>query len=113
MSFAARRGDTYICSITYHPGGPVLTGARTVLVGGSPAARVSDHVPCTPPTFISMGAPSVLIEDAAAARVGDPTYHGGVIVTGEPTVLIGMSDQANVLAMAAERGAPLCEVCGD
>jgi uncharacterized Zn-binding protein involved in type VI secretion len=36
-----------------------------------------------------MGSPTVLIENLMAARLGDPTVHGGVIVMGCPTVEIG------------------------
>jgi uncharacterized Zn-binding protein involved in type VI secretion len=36
-----------------------------------------------------MGSPTVLIENLMAARIGDPTVHGGVIVMGCPTVEIG------------------------
>jgi hypothetical protein len=36
-----------------------------------------------------MGSPTVLIGNLMAARIGDPTAHGGVIVLGCPTVMIG------------------------
>jgi len=36
-----------------------------------------------------MGSPTVLIQFLMAARMGDPTFHGGVIVLGAPTVQIG------------------------
>jgi hypothetical protein len=36
-----------------------------------------------------MGSPTVFISGKMAARMGDPTVHGGVIVVGCPTVLIG------------------------
>jgi uncharacterized Zn-binding protein involved in type VI secretion len=32
-----------------------------------------------------------MIGNLMAARIGDPTLHGGVIVLGEPTVIIGDS----------------------
>ena len=42
-----------------------------------------------PPSTIVMGSPTVLIKGMPAARVGDPTAHGGVITgPGAPTVLI-------------------------
>jgi hypothetical protein len=44
-----------------------------------------------------------------AARLGDPTAHGGVIVVGCPTVMIGIPGQGSVLQVAASTGAPLCE----
>jgi uncharacterized Zn-binding protein involved in type VI secretion len=36
-----------------------------------------------------MGSMTVLISNKPAARMGDQTAHGGVIVVGCPTVLIG------------------------
>jgi len=42
-----------------------------------------------PPDVILMGSPTVLIGGLQAARVLDPTAHGGMIVLGWPTVLIG------------------------
>jgi uncharacterized Zn-binding protein involved in type VI secretion len=39
--------------------------------------------------MIAMGSVTVLIGGLPAARLGDPTVHGGVIVMGWPTVLIG------------------------
>lgn len=74
-----------------HVGGPVIgPGAPTVLIGGIPAARVGDLVTCVgPPDTIAKGSASVLICGQPAARLGDQTVHGGVIILGNPTVLIG------------------------
>jgi uncharacterized Zn-binding protein involved in type VI secretion len=36
-----------------------------------------------------MGSTTVLIGGMPAARMGDPTVHGGSIVLGCPTVMIG------------------------
>jgi uncharacterized Zn-binding protein involved in type VI secretion len=61
-----------------------------VLIGGLPAARMTDMATCVgPPDMILMGSLTVLIGGLPAARLGDPTVHGGVIVMGWPTVLIG------------------------
>jgi uncharacterized Zn-binding protein involved in type VI secretion len=73
-----------------HVGGPVIMGAPTVLIGGMPAARVGDPLVCVgPPDVIALGSFTVLISGAPAARMGDLTAHGGTIVIGMPTVLIG------------------------
>jgi len=54
-----------------------------------PAARVGDMCTCTgPPDMIAMGSSRVMIGGQPAARMGDTTAHGGVIVLGAPTVLI-------------------------
>ena len=74
-----------------HVGGPILPpGCPTVLIGGLPAARVSDLATCVgPPDVIVLGSLTVLIGGQPAARMGDLTAHGGIIVMGLPMVLIG------------------------
>jgi uncharacterized Zn-binding protein involved in type VI secretion len=42
-----------------------------------------------PPDAIVSGAFNVLVGNRPAARVGDPTSHGGVIVLGAFNVLVG------------------------
>jgi uncharacterized Zn-binding protein involved in type VI secretion len=92
---AARITDMHVCpmvtGVVPHVGGPILPpGGVTVLIGGLPAARVGDMVTCVgPPDVIAMGAFTVLIKGQPAARMGDLTAHGGTIVLGYPTVLIG------------------------
>jgi len=61
-----------------------------VLIGGQPAARVGDMLVCVgPPDVIALGSFTVLIGGQPAARMGDITAHGGTIVLGLPTVMIG------------------------
>jgi uncharacterized Zn-binding protein involved in type VI secretion len=74
-----------------HVGGPILPpGAPTVLVGMLPAATVTNMATCVgPPDVIIMGSMGVFINFLPAARMGDQTAHGGVIVLGEPTVMTG------------------------
>jgi uncharacterized Zn-binding protein involved in type VI secretion len=55
-----------------------------------PAARATDQAVCVgPPDMVAMGPPTVLIGKLPAARLGDPTAHGGTIVLGCFAVLIG------------------------
>jgi len=95
MSLAARITDMHVCPMVTgtvpHVGGPILPpGAPTVLIGGLPAAKVGDMCVCTgPPDSIVAGSGTVMIEGMPAARMGDSTAHGGSIVLGEPTVMIG------------------------
>ncbi len=97
MPPAARLGDMHTCPMQTpgtppipHVGGPISTGAPTVLIGGQPAARVGDLAVCVgPPDTIAMGSATVLIAGQPAARMGDSTAHGGVITVGLPTVQIG------------------------
>lgn len=92
---AARVSDSHVCPMVEnsipHGSGPILPpGSPTVLIGGMPAARVGDPCLCIGSgAIIIAGSSSVLIEGMPAARQGDSTSHGGVIIFGEPTVLIG------------------------
>lgn len=74
-----------------HVGGPVTgPGVPTVLIGSMPAAVVGDMLVCTgPPDVIVKGSATVLIGGKPAARIGDSTAHGGTIIAGQPTVMIG------------------------
>lgn len=87
--------DPHVCpmvtGIVPHVGGPILPPCcPTVLIGMMPAARVGDMALCVgPPDVIAKGSPTVLIGGMMAARMGDITAHGGTIVMGFPTVLIG------------------------
>lgn len=102
---AARINDMHVCPMMTpvppgapipHVGGPIMmVGCPVVLIGGMPAACVGDicqcvlpagPVPCDP---IVKGSATVLIGGKPAARIGDSTAHGGTIVMGCPTVLIG------------------------
>ena len=95
MPPAARVSDMHACpmvtGVVPHVGGPILPpGCPTVLIGNLPAARVGDMATCTgPPDNIVKGSATVLIGGPPAARLGDTTAHGGTIVAGLPTVLIG------------------------
>ncbi len=92
---AARMGD-----LTSH-GGTIVLGLPTVLIGGMPAARVSDMHVCPMVTGIvpHVGGPilppggmTVLIGKLPAARVGDMCVCVGPpdsIAMGCMTVLIG------------------------
>jgi uncharacterized Zn-binding protein involved in type VI secretion len=74
-----------------HVGGPILPpGCPTVLIGMLPAARATDQATCVgPPDLIAKGSGTVLIGKMPAARLGDSCGHGGTIVLGCFTVLIG------------------------
>jgi len=95
---AARIGDMHVCPMVTpgtppipHVGGPIVgPGCPTVLIGGVPAAVMGDSCVCVgPPDTIILGSTGVLIGGKPAARMGDQCAHGGTIVVGMPTVLIG------------------------
>lgn len=95
MPPAARITDLHTCPMVTvlvpHVGGPIIgPGAPTVLIGGLPAAVLGDSAVCVgPPDSVIKGSATVLIGGKPAARMGDSTAHGGSIVLGFPTVLIG------------------------
>ena len=98
MKPASRIGDMHVCPMVTpavppipHVGGPILPpGCPMVLIGKMPAARVTDMATCVgPPDLIAKGSMTVLIGKLPAARMGDMTVHGGSIVIGCFTVLIG------------------------
>ena len=95
MPPAARLTDMHTCPMTTgpvpHVGGPITgPGCPTVLISKLPAARVGDLLTCVgPPDTIAKGSATVLIGGMPAARMGDLTAHGGTIVLGCPTVIIG------------------------
>lgn len=95
MPAAARLNDFHACPMVTgtvpHVGGPVVgPGAPTVMIAGMPAAVVGDLAVCTgPPDTIAAGSATVMIGGKPAARLGDTMAHGGTIVAGSPTVLIG------------------------
>jgi uncharacterized Zn-binding protein involved in type VI secretion len=96
MGMAARLTDMHVCPMVTppgvpHVGGPVIgPGAPTVLIGNLPAAVLGDSCVCVgPPDVIIMGSTTVMICGMPAARMGDITAHGGTIVIGCLTVLIG------------------------
>lgn len=95
---AARVADMHVCPMQTpgvppipHVGGPILPPcAVTVITGGMPQARVGDMAVCVgPPDNIVLGSFTVIVCGQPAARIGDLTAHGGTIVMGFPTVLIG------------------------
>ena len=139
---AARISDFHACPMVTpglppipHVGGPVIMGSPNVLTGKLPQARVGDNCVCVgPPDVIVMGSTGVFVNKRPAARVGDLTAHGGTIVVGCFTVLIGetaaggggggggggagvslavanFQAQVQVLVQAAKSGTPFCEVC--
>jgi uncharacterized Zn-binding protein involved in type VI secretion len=126
MPPAARLGDMVLqdaphCHAPIHPPAPsptpvphpalpltIIKGEPTVLIGGAPAARLSDQTTpcllpgCVPggPGMIAKGSATVMIGNMPAARVGDLTMHsscvapipsptGKILPPGCPTVMIG------------------------
>ena len=97
MPPAARITDMHSCLAASgappvpHIGGPIAGPCvPTVLIGGLAAAVIGDNCVCVgPPDTIVKGSMTVLIGTKPAARINDTTAHGGQIVAGMPTVIIG------------------------
>jgi len=126
MPMAARMGDMVLqdaphCHAPIHPPAPVPTqaphpaiplpiikGCPTVIIGGSPSARITDMtkpctlIPCVPagPGMIAKGSATVLVQSLPAARATDLTSHpsciapipspvGKILPPCCPTVMIG------------------------
>ena len=92
---AARMFDPHVCPmitvLVPHVGGPIIGPCfPQVMIGGMPAARVTDMCICVgPPDVIAQGSGTVMIGGSPAARMLDMTAHGGVIVFGHLQTWIG------------------------
>lgn len=98
MPAAARITDMHTCPMQTpglppipHVGGPIIgPGVPTVLIGSLPASVVGDMITCVgPPDTVAKGSTTVMIGGKPAARMADTCAHGGSIVLGLPTVMIG------------------------
>ncbi len=98
MPPAARVTDFHSCPMQTpalipipHVGGPIVgPGTPTVLIGKLPAAAMGDMCMCVgPPDSTIKGSATVMIGGKPAIRMGDLTAHGGSIVLGCMTVIIG------------------------
>ena len=89
-------------------GGTITTGAATVVVGGLPAARISDMHVCPLSTGpvphvggpVAIGSPTVIVAGMPAGRVADMAICIGPpdsIAMGEPTVLIGSTPATGIV----------------
>ena len=95
MPAAARLADSHSCPLTVpatHVGGVIMgPGIASVKIGNRSAVAERSLCACGlgPPNRIAKGSTSVFIHRRPAARMGDPTTHGGFITSGCPTVRIG------------------------
>ncbi len=117
MPPAARRDDNHTCPLATplkHVGGPILAPCEpTVWINSRPAARVDDHAHCNGATdTIAEGSPTVLIGNKMAARKGDETQHGGVIVAGSDDVFIcDGGSTSSTMSKAKQRAKALAGDC--
>ncbi|MFQ5570019.1 MAG: PAAR domain-containing protein [Rhodothermales bacterium] len=112
---ASRLTDLHLCPAfsgpAPHLGGPISTpGHATTLIGSLIAARGTDQATCAmgPPDFIVTGAGTCLIGGQPAARMLEKAMHGGVVIWGCFTVLIG-GPSAGVTLGNPAAGTAACE----
>ena len=61
-----------------------------MMVGGIPAATIGSMCVCVgPPDSVILGSFTTMMGSKPAARLGDMTAHGGSIILGCFTVLVG------------------------
>jgi uncharacterized Zn-binding protein involved in type VI secretion len=85
---AARKSDPYSCPLPGHGTNPIAVGSPDVFFDGLAAARQGDA--CTCGSALSSGLSStVFINDKNAATIDTGGTHGGVVVGGSGTVIIG------------------------
>ena len=101
----ARVSDMHTCPMLTpgtppipHVGGPALPpGAPTVLAGGMPVAVLGGMAVCSgspAPDALTLGSFTVTAGGKPVVRVGDVTAHGGTVIVGLPTVMVGDSGGA-------------------
>lgn len=94
-------GDMHACPMMTpatppipHVGGPVtVPGQIIVRVMNMPVAVVSGQTLCTGmpgPDPMVRGSTMVRITGMPVMRIGDGTSHGGVMISGKPTVRVAM-----------------------
>jgi uncharacterized Zn-binding protein involved in type VI secretion len=98
-----------VTGVVPHVGGPILPPcAPTVMTGFLPQARIGDLLTCVgPPDVIVKGSATVIVAGQPAARIADTTVHGGVIILGLPSVIIGDGGSAPASLSAAQARAIL------
>jgi uncharacterized Zn-binding protein involved in type VI secretion len=98
MMPAARLTDFHMCPMVTpgvppipHVGGPIVgPGAVTVMISAMPAAQATNMCVCVgPPDVIAKGSATVMAMNLPLARVMDNTAHGGMIMVGAFTVMVG------------------------
>ena len=92
---ASRLTDMHVCPMSTgpvpHVGGPISgPGMPTVLIVNMPASVMGDMAVCVgPPDSVIKGSATVLVGNKPAVRMGDNCAHGGTVILGAPTVMIG------------------------
>lgn len=91
---AAFLGSLHVCpqvtGVVPHVGGPAMGMAVMVMVGGPVAVNTNNISVCVgPPDKVAMASTTVMAQGKPMARMGDLCGHGGSIVLGMPTIIVG------------------------
>lgn len=94
MPPAARITDMHTCpmvtGVVPHVGGPQVIGAPTVMICNMPTGSISSQEVCVGPPDVDLRcSATVMTANKPADRLGDNSSHGGALVVGAPTVMIG------------------------
>lgn len=99
MPPAARMMDMTACPMQTpatppipHVGGPITTPcSMNVITCFMNQSKLMDMAICAagPPATLIKGSMTVMVNFVPAIRIGDVTDHGGQVVSGAPTVMIG------------------------
>lgn len=96
MPEVARQGDKTACPVLFilpHVGGPLEpAGAVTLTADGKDVIRIGDYAHCRAPNPLDVvfeGAACFTVCGIPVARKGDHMAHGGLIVEGSPTFIVG------------------------
>lgn len=85
---AARKSDPYSCPLPGHGTNPIASGSPDVFFDGLPAASQGDT--CTCGSALSSGlSATVFINGKNAATIDTGGTHGGIVIGGSGTVIIG------------------------
>jgi uncharacterized Zn-binding protein involved in type VI secretion len=79
-----------VTGVVPHVGGPQVLGAPTVMIAAMPSGGITSQEVCVGPPDVDLKcSATVLIAGKPADRLADNSAHGGLLVTGAPTVMIG------------------------
>lgn len=105
MPVVARLLDLSRCPA--HVGGVIITADPSVIVCFRPVARKGDKILCLDGSIdeILEGEETVIIGGQPVALKGDPTQHGGLLLTGCPRVFSGRGLRISCKIKAAKKRA--------
>ncbi|HCU14388.1 hypothetical protein M988_1024 [Hafnia paralvei ATCC 29927] len=87
----ALKGHQHVCPLPKHVGGPIKEGHPGLTVNGIPVALVGHQCECKTggPDIIAVGNPLLTVNGIPVAVMGSQTIHGGVVIQGDPGLIIG------------------------